>query len=102
MYILQTDSADGGHSGSRRERVYVILAHKQRTELLQDPVRLYESVTNVIRENITTTPKDYLVSGRVDVLRAAQRLALKRKIRFRSAPCQELGVILLFEHDKYD
>lgn len=85
IHKLLVDVEDVGHSGTRRERVYIILAHKTRTIQLLDPKALYFAISSEIKSRISTRPSDYFVSNRTEVILAAQELAFKRKKVFKES-----------------
>ena len=79
IWKISVDTSDVGHSGTRRERVYIILAHKERTVQLQDPIKLYEFLTGHIKSVLTTRPRDYFFSSRREIQLAASELAQTRR-----------------------
>lgn len=83
--VLHTDTADAGHAGASRERLYLILSHKDLTEEVFNPLELYESIRSTMRSQVATAPADYLLSSSDEVLREATFLARKRHIDMRKA-----------------
>ncbi|CAK9073886.1 unnamed protein product, partial [Durusdinium trenchii] len=77
---LMTETNDAGHSGTSRERIYLILSHKKKTIEIADPVALYEKISQIMRRSVQTAPSDYMISSDGEVLREAAQLAIKRGI----------------------
>lgn len=85
IWKITVDTSDVGHSGTRGERVYIILAHKQRTVQLQDPIRLYEFLTGHIQSILSTRPRDYFFSSRREIQLAATEFARTRRKKMKPA-----------------
>ncbi|CAK9087763.1 Uncharacterized protein SCF082_LOCUS41478 [Durusdinium trenchii] len=60
---LMTETNDAGHSGTSRERIYLILSHKKKTIEIADPVALYEKISQIMRRSVQTAPSDYMISS---------------------------------------
>lgn len=69
---------DQGHDGAKRDRLYIILAHKQRTTQLFDVKEIYKAVCRSIRAYICTKPSDYCVAPPVEIQNEAMHLASVR------------------------
>ena len=76
--VVNTDEV--GHSGTRRDRLYLVLAHKTRTRKLHDPRELYKYVTAFIQSKISTKPRDYFFANPREVYIAACDLAATRGV----------------------
>ena len=85
IYTFYVDTDEVGHHGARRERIYLILAHKQRTIQCYDPHSLYDLITNHIKSVISTRPRDYFFSSIREVQLAAADLARTRGRRMKPA-----------------
>ena len=80
IHPLYCTTDDTGHSATSRDRVYVVLVHRQRAVLTVDIKSLYNRVAGKIRKLVQTEVSDYLVSGRWEILREAQDLARSRRL----------------------
>ena len=80
IHPLYCKTDDTGHSAASRDRVYVVLVHRQRAVLTVDIQSLYHRVAGKIRKLVQTEVSDYLVSGRWEILREAQDLARARRL----------------------
>ena len=70
--------SDVGHSGTARERMYIIMAHKQRTKQKFDVNALFKSVSAVIRRLVQTKPSDYMGASEIDLNLESQHVARVR------------------------
>ena len=80
IYVVMGDT---GHRGTRRNRVYVIVASKC-LKALCNPIELYERIAVYIRASTQTRPRDYLTASTMEVKLFAAEVARSRRIRFRS------------------
>ena len=90
LYVLYCSASDVGHKGCRRERVYCILAHRVRTQLVFRPQELYSKIAEVISENVATTPKDYFIASNTDIQLEAALLANRRRLSLDVAAAPQL------------
>ena len=79
IYPIYVSTDDVGHSGCTRNRVYIILAHKKRVRMLQNPYRMYKKIRKTIKKHIFTRPSDYLISPQNEILLDAAEIARMRK-----------------------
>ena len=99
QHVLLVDVDDVGHSGAARERVYVILTHKELTEQILDPLELYAEIAAEIKRHVSTRPRDYFISSPEEVIFCAQELARVRKKPFKAklpVSCLFFGNIIEF------
>lgn len=75
IYPFYVSTDDVGHSGCRRDRVYVILAHKTKVKMLVDPYVIYNKIRKTIRSNVSTQPSDYLIAPQDEILLDAADVA---------------------------
>lgn len=85
IYILVCGAEDQGHDGSTRNRLYIVLAHRKRTQRLHNPSDLYRRVCQAIRAVICTTPADYCIAPLLEIGQHANTLADSRGKRYRVA-----------------
>ena len=76
---LACDTADQGHRGVARERVYLILTHKWKVKEVVDPRELYLYVSKYLKTHIHTEPKDYAIAEPLDIHQEASELAWVRR-----------------------
>lgn len=81
IYPFYVSTDDVGHSGCRRDRVYIILAHKTKVKKLVDPYVIYNKIRKTIRSNVYTEPSDYLIAPRDEIQLDAADVARIRKKR---------------------
>lgn len=79
IYVLVCGVEDQGHDGASRDRLWIILAHKERTKMLCDPIELYKMVCRNIRSYVCTRPSDYCVAPTVEIQNEALHLATIRQ-----------------------
>lgn len=79
MYTLVCGVEDQGHDGSSRTRLYVILAHRNKTVKLVDPFKVYFAISKAIRCHVCTKPSDYMISTEVEIQQMYSELASVRK-----------------------
>ena len=73
------DVDEVGHAGARRERVYVIMAHRIRTKPVFDPHKLHAAIRDTLKRLAHTSPSDYFVSDATEIRLCAEDMALTRK-----------------------
>ena len=78
LHPLYVDCSDQGHFGCARARVYIICAHKRQTKQLFEPQKLYDKITASIQRRVCVLPRHYLIAGRWEIEREAQRTAATR------------------------
>lgn len=83
------DTDHVGHTGCRRERIYIILSHKELTQQVFDPKILFKLIVDAIQSSIRTRPRDYFVSSRREIHLAASDLAIRRGLRMKKVPWHE-------------
>ncbi|CAE7032787.1 unnamed protein product [Symbiodinium sp. CCMP2592] len=76
---LLCDTADVGHAGTSRSRLYLILFHKHRVVMTQDVQEMYSSIAAVLRDAIQTVPSDYIVSEPGEIDFEVQQLCITRR-----------------------
>jgi hypothetical protein len=91
IYPLYVQTADQGHTGSTRSRVYVVLAHRLRATMTFDIYDMYEAVSKHLEAHIRTKPSDYLVSSRQEVLLDAGDVARTRNKKFRTVAWRSIA-----------
>ena len=77
---IRCETADAGHSGAARTRVYLILAHKLRVQQVHDPEGMYCFISQRIREEIRTFPSDYMIAPKHEVVAEMANIAFKRRL----------------------
>ncbi|CAL1171903.1 unnamed protein product [Cladocopium goreaui] len=75
IHILVCGVEDQGHDGASRDRLWIILSHKERTKQLFDPAELYRMVCKSIRTYVCTKPADYSIAPPVEIKNEAMHLA---------------------------
>ena len=85
IHIFYVDTDEVGHRGARRERIYLILAHKERTIQCYNPHSLYRDITDLIKSKVSTRPRDYFFSSTREVHLAASDLARTRGRKMKPA-----------------
>ena len=99
IHVLRCEPKDSGLFATSRLRVYVILAHRGRTEMIANPERVYGKISREIQSRVKTSPQDYLVSDNLEVLDEAQQLARVRKRRSPKATWMpQVGVVGFANH----
>lgn len=79
IYILVCGVEDQGHDGATRDRIWIILAHRERTKMLFDPIELYKKVCESIRTYVCTRPSDYSVAPAIEIQNEALHMATVRE-----------------------
>ena len=79
IYILVCGVEDQGHDGASRDRIWIILAHRERTKMLFNPIELYKTVCQSIRTYVCTRPADYCVAPNVEIRVEAMHMAAVRE-----------------------
>ena len=79
MHTLVCGAEDSGHDGTTRSRLYIILAHRLKTEKIGDPHSLYREVCKEIRRYVHTTPADYLIAPKSEIMQEIQDLVISRR-----------------------
>ena len=82
IHPLAISTADVGHSGTSRDRLYVILAHKDHLKQTCDVQCMLKHATHVLRKVVQTTPQDYLFASAQDKRLEALHVARVRKIQY--------------------
>ena len=90
IWTLRVEPADVGHAGVNRERLYLILSHRERTEQICCPLQLYSGIKDFIIRRVKTRPCDYFVSSPSEVCRVAVDLADTRRKKFNVVSRQNL------------
>ena len=91
IWIIRATPSHQGHDGVSKERLCVVLSHKERTICLQDPVRLYTSISEVMQHHVATSPSDYFIADHREVQLEAMRMAGVRGITYRPETCFALA-----------
>ncbi|CAE7663119.1 unnamed protein product [Symbiodinium necroappetens] len=93
--LIQTfcDPGDTGHEACSRSRTYVIGAHKNKTEELEEPCKLQDKIQRHIRKRVQTVPSDYMIATGTEISLEAQQMARKRGIQWRPEQT-DLGYLL--------
>ena len=80
IYPIYVATSDAGHAGCSRDRIYILLAHKEKVEqLVPDVEKIYHQISASIRKHVATRPSDYLTATAEEVLMEAQLLAHRRR-----------------------
>jgi hypothetical protein len=79
MHRLHVSPADCGFSLVRRDRVYVLLIHKQRAVMTNCPHTMQEMMVACMA-NVQTVPMHALVAGPQEIYDEVLQLAVRRKI----------------------
>ncbi|CAE7804105.1 unnamed protein product [Symbiodinium sp. CCMP2456] len=90
LHILHCSTEAVGHAGAKRDRVYVILAHKQQTSLQHNPQDLYDNIAQAIATRVATSPKDYFVATNTDIHLHMDAICRKRKRHLTAAAVDKL------------
>ena len=72
-FYVSTD--DVGHTGAARNRLYIIMVHKNKVRMVHDPYKIYKMIVKTISKHIKTRPSDYLIASRDEILRDAADVA---------------------------
>ncbi|CAJ1402897.1 unnamed protein product [Effrenium voratum] len=91
IFPIQVGLSDVGHSGTRN-RLYIILACKEKLLMLHNPTDLYSHVSSELKQLGSTQPGDYLTAGNLEIQLDAMEVATSGKI-FRSN-MQDLSYLL--------
>jgi hypothetical protein len=93
FYRVDFSTADTGHAGVARDRVYVLASHKDRSSCKYDPMSLKAMIADRMREKVQTRPSDYFMAQVVEVQQEALQLAIRRKVEYRPN-CRDLSYLL--------
>ena len=92
IHILVCGVEDQGHDGASRDRLWIILSHKERTKQLFDPAELYRMVCKSIRTYVCTKPADDSIAPTVEIKNEAMHLAAVRNKKIMLAGLQLIMV----------
>ena len=81
LYPFFVTPDDIGHTAVSRARVYIIMVHRERVEMVIDPYPLYEKIKETIAHHIHTRPRDYLIASENEISMDAADVARVRKKR---------------------
>ena len=79
LYPFFITPDDIGHTAVSRARVYIIMVHRERVEMVIDPYPLYEKIRETITRLIYTRPRDYLIASDNEIMMDAADVARGRK-----------------------
>lgn len=79
IHVLRVSLDHVGHTGARRDRLYLVLNHKMRTQQLCNPNDLYMHIIDQVSKAVHTTVQDYFVSSLREIDIAAAELAATRR-----------------------
>lgn len=79
IYPFRVSASNVGHTGSTRDRLYLVLAHKVHTRRVVNMGRMLRRVFSMIKANIVTFPADYLVASPEEIILDATDCARIRK-----------------------
>ena len=82
IYQLFFSTRDSGHGGAARDRTYVICAHQDKTSCRFDPPVLKDAISKRMHRKGQTKPSDYFMAQLVEVRQEAERLAVKRGVKY--------------------
>ena len=78
FYPVNFKTADTGHAGVSRDRVYVTASHKDLSSCKFDPNSLKDKIADRMRGKVQTKPSDYFMAQVVEVQQEALQLAIRR------------------------
>ena len=67
MHVLYCGPEDQGHDGSSRDRLYILLSHRERTVELHNPLELYRTICTELRRHLWTQPADYCIAADIEI-----------------------------------
>ena len=85
LFSFYVSPADVGHTGTSRDRVYIIMIHKRKVRVVHDPYKIYRRIVKTISKHVSTRPRDYLLASQNEILMDAADVARIRKKKM-SAP----------------
>ena len=78
LYPFYVSTCDVGHAGVARNRVYILLAHKERLKMLVSPYVVHKRIVATIRQAVQTQPQDYVFAQPHEILLDAGATAFTR------------------------
>ena len=93
FYEMEWTTGDTGHSGVRRDRLYVIGNHQELSSCKYDPGVMKNVISSRMVRTVQTVPSDYFMAKTVEVCQEAQQLAVRRGIQYRPR-CHDLTYLL--------
>lgn len=78
IYPFRVSASDVGHSGTTRNRLYIIMVHKKHVKKVTDPYLAFFKITKTISQHVRTEPGDYLIATENEILRDAYDTAIIR------------------------
>ena len=79
LFIFYVKTSDVGHTGTSRDRVYIIMVRKGKVRMLHDPHKIYRKIVKTIAKHVATRPRDYLLASENEILMDAADVARIRK-----------------------
>ena len=77
---IRVSPQDVGHAGAARDRVYIIMAHRDRVVETYDVHKMFRTISTTFQKLAQTRVQDYYVADAIDLAMEMENTARTRKI----------------------